>query len=57
MEVVNFTARLLYSRKIKTGTHQTGGWVGPRAGFDKRKSFPFIFSSRFILLGGKDILK
>ena len=31
--VANATSWLFYPRK-RTGTHCTGGWVGPRAGLD-----------------------
>jgi hypothetical protein len=38
--VVNATPRPLYPRE-RPGTHCTGGWVGPRAGLDRRgKSRP-----------------
>jgi hypothetical protein len=32
--VASFTPRKLHPRKIITGTHWIGGWVGPRAGLD-----------------------
>jgi len=31
---VNATARPLYPRGNRPGTHCIGGWVGPRAGLD-----------------------
>ena len=37
--VVNATPRPLYPRE-RTGTHCTGGWVGPRAGLDEDKNLP-----------------
>jgi hypothetical protein len=37
--VVNATPLSLYRRE-RPGTHCIGGWVGPRAGLDRRGKFP-----------------
>jgi hypothetical protein len=35
MAVVSFAPRPLYDEK-KTNTHWTGGWVGPKTGFNNK---------------------